>query len=55
MPVANPRFGEPHVLGGVRDRDGLLVQDRQRRLIVGRDEQPEAMDAAGTSHFVGGS
>ena len=45
MFIRQPRPVEADVLGGIGDGDGLLVEHRERALVIRRDEQPQSVDA----------
>lgn len=39
MPIRQPCFSNPGVLRRIRDGNWLVIQRRQRRLVIGRNEQ----------------
>ena len=52
MTIGDPSLREPSVLGGVGDGDGFLVERGKRGLVIGRHQDPQAVDAAGAADFI---
>ena len=53
MPIQKPGLGDARMLRRICDGNWFVVQQRKRRLVVRRNEQPQAVDAVRTADILG--